>query len=685
MASRSETAPLKIALIGCGKMGLNHVRAIQATGGARLVAVADPAADPVRLQSALPEGTRVFADAAELLAAATPDVVHIVTPPATHADLARQCIAAGAHVYVEKPFTLSAGEAASVLDAAERAGRLVCAGHQLLFEAPARALARELPMIGKVVHVESYFSFRTVRKSRDGRTLMSPIEQLLDILPHPVYTLLEALRSFDPSIVPEMSAVQVRADGDVHALLRAGDVTGVLVVTLRGRPIESYLRVVGTNGSLRADFVRGSLTRLPGAGTSAVSLLTNPYREGMQILVGSTRGFAARIRERKKGYPGLNDVFEAFYESIRHGQPSPLTASSILETVRTCERVAHELKAAEAEHETRAAAGLAARERQLPPIESRKGTALVTGGSGMLGTAVVRELRQHGWAVRSVSRRVPSPSAREAGVEYAVADLGKEVPPALFAGVSIVVHCAAETAGGKEAHERNTIAATAHLAGAAAAAGVKRFVHVSSIAVLKPGKGSGPLSEQSPVDFDNPARGPYVWAKALAEREITGSGPRLGLDVRVVRPGPLVDFSAYEPPGRLGRELGPVFLAIGPKRAKLSLCDVQTGAQIIRFVADNFDAAPPVVNMIEPEAPTRADLLSRLIEKRPDLTTVWMPGWVLSVLSPMAKMAQKVLRPRATPIDVAAAFSSERYDSQVAAGIVGRARSVRPGVFARSA
>jgi len=276
-----------------------------------------------------------------------------------------------------------------------------------------------------------------------------------------------------------------------------------------------------------------------------------------------------------------------------------------------------------------------------------------------------------------VSRRLPPLSNREAGVEYVAADLGGGVDASLLAGISTIVHCAAETAGGKEAHDRNTIAATRNLLEAAARAGIKRFIHISSIAVLKTSKVvGGPLSEKTPVDLGNLARGPYVWAKAESEREVMERGPALGVGVRVLRPGPLVDFAAYEPPGRLGRELGPIFLAIGPKKGRLSLCDVQTAAHVIRGVADDFDAAPPVINLVEPDAPTRAALLSMWLEKRPDLRAVWMPSWVLATLSPVAKLAQKVLRPKATPIDIAAAFASERYDASLAAQAIRRAQSV---------
>lgn len=680
-----EAASLRIGLIGCGKMAVNHVKAIRTYANAQIVGVADPLGVPEKLRALLPADVTWFATAAEMLETERPDVVHIVTPPATHAALAKQCIAGGSHVYVEKPFTVTDAEARDVLETARAAGRLVCPGHQLLSETPARQLAEARALIGNVVHIESYFSFRTVRRSSDGRSPMSPVEQLMDILPHPTYTLLDQLRASAPEATPEVVSIDVRAEGEVRAILRAGDVSAILVVTLRGRPVESYLRVVGTNGSLRADFVRGALINLSGPATSAIALMLNPFREGPQIVFRSAKGFAKRIRERKKGYPGLNELFADFYDAIRHDHSPPHADVSILDTVRVCQAVGAALTAASASRDDQAEADLAVRERALPPVDRGLGTVLVTGGTGMLGRAVVAELRANRWAVRAMGRRVPGPSLREPGVEYLAADLGGDLPPGLLAGITTIVHCAAETGGPPDAHERNTVKATAALLRSAAAAGVKQFLHISSIAVLKTSKSvGGPVNEHTPVDYDV-TRGAYVWAKATAERDVMEHGPGLGLTVRVIRPGPLVDYRAFTPPGRLGRELGPLFLGIGPRSGGLSVCDVSTAAMVVRATLDDFAAAPSVVNLVEPVAPTRLELLERYRRDRPDLRAMWLPGWMLGLLSPMAMLAQRLLLGSKNPVNVAAAFSSERYDTTIAAQVITAARSRGRASYARSA
>ena len=240
---------------------------------------------------------------------------------------------------------------------------------------------------------------------------------------------------------------------------------------------------------------------------------------------------------------------------------------------------------------------------------------------------------------RLPGRRLPPWSARVAGVDYLAADLARPLAPGLMQGVTMVVHCAAETAGGKDEHERNSIAATRHVIEAAGAAGVRDCLHVSSVAVLKPG---GEIDEATPVDAGTLARGPYVWGKAESEALAQTLGPACGVRVKVVRLGPLVDYDDFQPPGRLGRELGPAFVAVGGKRSALSVCDVRTAARVFRSYAQDPDAAPPLLNLVEAPAPTRAELVARLRQRQPDLRTFWFPGWLLRLLNGPLKLAQRL-------------------------------------------
>jgi nucleoside-diphosphate-sugar epimerase len=290
------------------------------------------------------------------------------------------------------------------------------------------------------------------------------------------------------------------------------------------------------------------------------------------------------------------------------------------------------------------------------------GIVAVTGGTGFLGRRLVRELVDGGREVRAVSRRRPPRWAELPGVEYVVCDLGDSVPPSLFAGCESVIHLAAATAGGYDAHERDSIDATRHVIEAAADAGVAKVVYVSSLAVLDQKSRRSLLGESSPLLTGRDA-GPYAWGKAMAEAEAERVARERGIQLRIVRPGPIVDFERFDPPGRLGRWVGSWFVAVGPSREALYLVDVGFMARTLMWVAAHFDEAPPVLHALSPTPPTRRDLVARVRAANPRARVAWLPRPVLIVLSGTAIVLQKVLRPGRAALSLSKAFASTKYDT----------------------
>jgi predicted dehydrogenase len=84
-------------------------------------------------RSGVPEACGSLTEALQLPQA---DIVVVATPPATHAELAEEAIAAGRHVLVEKPFTTSTADARRLVDAADRAGVAALVGHEFRFAPP---------------------------------------------------------------------------------------------------------------------------------------------------------------------------------------------------------------------------------------------------------------------------------------------------------------------------------------------------------------------------------------------------------------------------------------------------------------------------------------------------------------------------------------------------------------------
>lgn len=645
---------LRVALFGAGRHAQHHARAVARCAGALAVAVADPSDAAQAAMRDIVPGIRCYRSPDELLAAETPQVVHVITPPSSHASLALAALRAGCHVYIEKPFTERVEDAQQVLDEGRERNLLVCAGHQLLYEPPTSLLERYLPSVGPIAHLESYFSFRTVRHAPGGRKVLRPDHQLLDILPHPVYLLLRVLEQAAEGRA-ELMALDVNHMGTVHALVRRGDVTGTLVVTLEGRPVESYLRVVGRNGSLFADYVRSTMLRAIGPGSSGIDKLVAPYRQAWQLGTGTTCAMAGRFLKRQRSYPGLVELFSAFYEAVRTKSPSPLSPESLLDTVRICERVAYVLKAAER----------SALERAVPrPIDSRG--VLVTGGTGLLGKEIVRALLSRGRPVRVVARREPSPWERIPGVEYIVADVANGAEVHLFKGIDTVIHAAAETAGGWDEHRRNSIDATTNMVNGSAAAGIRNFLHVSSLAVLAQAHG-GPIGDHHPLELESKGSGPYVWGKLESERRAVDLGKKLGVSVKVIRPGALVDYRDFDPPGRLGKRLGNMFVAVGAPADKLGVVDVAFAGRCLAWTIDAWDEVPSPLNLLNPSLPTKRELLQRLRRTNPDLTVLWLPRSLLVPLSWAALVLQKLLRPHKPSINVAKVFSVLPYDTSTIA------------------
>jgi nucleoside-diphosphate-sugar epimerase len=404
-------------------------------------------------------------------------------------------------------------------------------------------------------------------------------------------------------------------------------------------------------------------------------VVVKPFSQSFKKFWGSFAGVGRLLFRKQKSYPGLGELLTLLYGAVRTGAAPPMTRQTILNTVAICEQISARLHAAGAEVEAKARETLATANAALAPPDAARGLVFVTGGSGFLGKCTLKSLRDDGWRVRALVRGIPGARSQVPGIEYIQGDLGKGITPQHLEGVTVVAHLAAETAGNQAAHERNTIVATRNLIDTMKAAGVRKLINISSVAVIKPGPSL--LREDSPIDRGNLGRGPYTWAKAEAEAAAIERAAAGDIEVRTVRLGPLVDFNEFTPPGRLGREVVRLFVAMGTRGNQLSVCDVRTAADVVRHYANDFDNSPPIVNLLEVPAVTRGALAEKLRAVRPDLKFMFMPFFVLKGLSWFAIGLQKLLKPGRPALDLYSAFKSERYDPTIAEKVIGAARSAK--------
>ena len=176
-------ARLRIAVIGAGAWGANHVRVVASEPSCELAAIVDRDPDAlVRAAAVAPGPTLRDPDIA--LADRSIDAVIIATPASTHVPLACAAIAAGKHVLVEKPLALSLADTERL--AAVRADGVVMLGHQMVFH-PALVRARELLHAGELGELHYVHSIRAnlgrIRSDEGALWTFGPHElSMLDVM-----------------------------------------------------------------------------------------------------------------------------------------------------------------------------------------------------------------------------------------------------------------------------------------------------------------------------------------------------------------------------------------------------------------------------------------------------------------------------------------------------------------------
>lgn len=122
---------IQVAAIGAGIMGHADIESARAQEGVRLIAVADVYQGRLtRARELWGDDLFVTRDYREILARRDVDVVLIATPDHWHARIAIEAMEAGKDVYVEKPMIQQLDEGRAVLEAAQRAGRILQVGSQ---------------------------------------------------------------------------------------------------------------------------------------------------------------------------------------------------------------------------------------------------------------------------------------------------------------------------------------------------------------------------------------------------------------------------------------------------------------------------------------------------------------------------------------------------------------------------
>ncbi len=324
---------LRVGVIGCGVIARTHLPYIRKAGG-RVVGLADAShaaandlADRFGIQ-------RIYRGIDELLDVERPDVVHILTPPHTHCEVAVAALSRGVHALVEKPMAVTPTEAQEMASVAAESRALLTCDHNRLFDPPMLEARRlfDSGALGRIVHVESYQA--GMAGERDWLKRLEGAG-LGDLLPHPLYLQLAFMGRVSEV---DAFAVKSRATGDYDELrvgLRGEGCTGTLTISMNAKPHLNTLKLCGTRMTIEVNLNNMTIVKRRDYALPKIIAKSMPnLHEAEQLVLQTVRNTVNFVTGRARYYPGMGELIRRFYEAVRGKGESPVPVDRAAQVVK---------------------------------------------------------------------------------------------------------------------------------------------------------------------------------------------------------------------------------------------------------------------------------------------------------------------------------------------------------------
>jgi predicted dehydrogenase/nucleoside-diphosphate-sugar epimerase len=603
---------LRVGLVGAGYISEFHARAIRRVPNARIVGIADVVNSRAMALAARFSIAKVFPTLEALIAEGV-DVIHILTPPATHAKLAMAALKNGCHVLVEKPLATNAEEVDRISAAAAAAQKSVCVNHSMLFD---RFVSKALKVVRSgAIGVPLSFDYFRSSEYPPYRGGPLPIHYqdggypFLDQGVHALYlaeSFLGAIR--------DAKAFYGTHGGDANLLYDEWRVaaqcqrgTANIQISWNVRPLQNWFVVQGTKGVLRANLfamwvIHTPQLPLPKAPARAFEAL----REGLgicrQVPVNIAQFAAGRIVQ----YDGLHSLVAAFYRALQSGAPMPVPVEEARSTVYWTKWVAQQADEEKIKFQS-----------QFRTVGTAK--ILVTGANGLIGRALVRRLLREGNRVRIFVRRPPEPEfMKDSNVEVFLGDLGDPTAVDLaVAGTEIVYHLGAAMKGSAHDHERATVCGTQNIVDSVLRRDGQRLVYISSLSCLDAASSrrGTVVREDWPVEPSPTKRGAYTQAKTAAEKIVRDAVRDRHLRAVLLRPGRVFGPGMSLLTPEVARRVGSVFVVLGDGTRELSLVYVEDVIDAIILAAETSKFDGRVFHIVDRTQITQNQVVRNYIAK----------------------------------------------------------------------
>ena len=522
-------APVRVAVIGCGAVTQSfHLPVLAGHEGVVVTALVDPNLARAKELASLYGVPSTFSSA-DSIDRNVADAALIATPAFLHAPGSIDLMRRGLHVLVEKPMALTLADGQRMV-AVAREHRVVLTVGLFRRLLPAIRLFRaslDSGQIGDLLSVDAEVgdtygwpltTMAGMQRERAGGGI------LVDMGPH-VLDLLQYICNGAPTLLEYSDNASEGIETDClikMRLQRGGTAVPMRVELSRTRKLRNSIRMEGSRGAL--EWMFGERSRL----------LVNPGRHVVDAPNSSPRPVVTEARWgdeiEQLGYEGFRAQIDDWIQAIRGAAAPQLSGESALHGVQLVEEcIARRVPLDEPWFAEALPRGL------VGPAPSDTGRrVLVTGASGFIGSRLTERLHfGSDWRPKALIRN-PGRAARLARmpIDFAIGDLASPSTLArALEGCEAVVHAGIGTSWRQSERIATNVAGTKNLVDAALRAGVKRFVHLSTLAVYG-NRVTGTITEETPV---NPTKGwDYAESKLAAEQIVLEAAAR-GLPAVVLR------------------------------------------------------------------------------------------------------------------------------------------------------
>jgi len=333
---------LRVGLVGAGYIAPFHIRFLRKVPAVDIVGIADivPArAD--RLAQAY--GIAAACRSIDELLDVGLDVLHVLTPAPSHAELALAGLQAGCHVLVEKPFTCSVDDCNRLQEGAERQNRRILVDHSLLGDPAVRKglLMVRRKGIGTVSSL-SFFRAGTAPERDFREPYPLPGDPFREVGTHALYCVTAFLGDIQDADVRLSSTGKHPSfqydEWNVQLECECGVAQIHLTWTL---PLQQTIDLHGDQGRLQMDLGPSIVLKQRHWSTDRrIALAAAPVARSLSTIGQVSRTILRYCTGRYGTYKGIETMIGEFYKALRAGGPMPIDFHRARHIVEWTERIA---------------------------------------------------------------------------------------------------------------------------------------------------------------------------------------------------------------------------------------------------------------------------------------------------------------------------------------------------------